>query len=594
MTWADKIFKEWGKESLKTIVENPYKLVEIRGIGFVTADKIAHKVMKQIPLEYRITACMKFVIEENTWGESNLCMPYSELKKGVVGIIAECDEELENETDAPAILKIIPVCLKNNLKLFGAIKDKSDGQVYVYLSKILDRERFIAKQIWARKEFDNKNKECLDSEINDAERNISQYNNRNITLDETQKLAIKSAFEHKITIITGGGGTGKSTICRAIFYLAQKKGLSIRMMSPTGKAAQVLSEKTGCGASTVHRSLNIKPGEDEPKNIITEDILVCDESSMNGIDIMYAIFSAMQNNLWGNIVFVGDKNQLPSVSPGNFLSDMIASGVINVVTLDRVHRQDENSYIAVLANEISKGKVIAIPKEANDIEWFNVNPDSFKDDLLNFLDSYLANGGEMDDLQIISPMKKGLCGVYRVNELIQAEMAQRNNQVDNFVQRGFSKFHVGDRVIQIVNNYDKMIFNGDMGTITEVGEKARDSSVSDRHEKFVVVNFYGEEMTYYGEDIDELHLAWGITVHKFQGSQSKNVLFIMAGEAQIMMNKELVYTAFTRAEKMLYIMGHSAMLRIAPTKSAVRKRYTNLIKFIEECKLGQKHFDVLG
>lgn len=594
MTWADKIFKTWGKDSLKIIAENPYRLVEIYGIGFVTADKIAHKVMKNIPAEYRITACMKFVLEESTWSNSNLCIPYSELKKNVVALIAQCDDELEKETDSQEVLKTIPLCLKNNLKIFAAIKDRSDGTVYVYMLKVLDREKFIASSLWRRKEFDHNKQTCSDKEIEDAEKNISSHNNRDISLDETQKNAIKSAFEHKVTIITGGGGTGKSTICRAIFYLAQKKGMSVRMMSPTGKAAQVLSEKTGCGASTIHRSLNIKPGEDEPKNRITEDIIVIDESSMSGIDTMYPILSALQENVWGNIVFVGDKNQLPSVSPGNFLADMIGCGVFNVVTLDKVHRQDENSYITILANDISKGKIVSIPKNASDIEWFNINPDSFKNDLLNFIDSYLANGGDMDDLQIISPMKKGLCGVFTINEIVQGEMAKRNDKTEDFMQRGFNKFYIGDKVIQIVNNYDKMVFNGDMGKIVEIGEKARDASVSDKHEKYVTVDFYGERMTYFGDDLDELHLAWGITVHKFQGSQSKHIVFIMAGEAQIMMSKELVYTAFTRAEKMLYIFGHQNMLRIAPTKSAIRKRYTNFTKFIDELKLGKKNFDVLG
>lgn len=594
MTWADKIFKEWGKDSLKIIAENPYRLVEIRGIGFVTADTIAHKVMDKIPVEYRTTACMKYVVEENTWSESNLCLPYSELKKGVLAIITQCDEELENETDSQEILKVIPTCLKNNLKLFGAMKDKTDNTVYVYLRRVMDRERFIAQQIWTRKEFDHNKQTCTDLELDDAQSNISVHNRQEIVLDDTQKQAIKSAFEHKLTVITGGGGTGKSTICRAIFYLAQKKGMTVRMMSPTGRAAQVLSEKTGCGASTIHRSLNLKPGDDEPKNRITEDIVIIDESSMSGIDTMYPILSAMQENVWGNIVFVGDKNQLPSVSPGNFLSDLISCGVLNVVTLDKVHRQDENSYIYLIANDIAKGKSVTIPSNASDIKWNNINPDSFKEDLLEFVDAYIDSGQDMEDLQIISPMKKGLCGVYRINEILQESMARRNNETDNFIQRGFSKFHVGDKVIQIVNNYDKMIFNGDMGLIISVGEKARDSSSNDRLEKYVVVDFYGEKMTYFGEDLDELHLAWGITVHKFQGSQCKHVVFILAGEAQIMMSKELVYTGFTRAEKMLTIFGHSAMLRIAPTKSAIRKRYTNLVKLIDECKNGKKNFDVLG
>lgn len=596
ISWADRIYKQWGKDSLSIIGENPYRLVEIYGIGFLTADKIAHKVLKNVPVENRVMACMKFVIEEQTWSESNLCMPYAELKKNIVALIIKCDDEMNRKTDSQEILKTVPKCLKNNLALFGAIKNTEDGSVFVYLKKVLDRERFIASQIWKRWNVSAPKKKqiCDDDDILDAQLSISQHNKRDITFDDAQKEAIKSAFKNRITIITGGGGTGKSTICQAIFHLAQRNGLSIRMMSPTGKAAQVLSEKTGCGASTIHRSLKLKPGDDEPKEQIMESILIVDEVSMSGIDTMYPIFSAIQQNVFGHIVFVGDKNQLPSVSPGNFLADLITSGVPNVVTLNKVHRQDETSFIPVVANDIAKGKVVPLPKNASDITWIDLNPDEFKEDILSFVERYIRDGNSMEDLQIISPRKQGLCGVFRINEILQNAMVKENKSEKDFIQRGFARFHVGDRVMQITNNYDKSVFNGDMGYVEAVGEKVRDSSTSDKSEKFVTVRFYGETVTYIGDDIDELQLAWAITVHKFQGSQAKNIVFIMAGEAQMMMSKELVYTALTRAEQHITIFGHQNMLRIAPTRSAIRKRYTNLVKFIEEAKTGRKIFEVMA
>lgn len=415
-----------------------------------------------------------------------------------------------------------------------------------------------------------------------------------IVLDEKQKEAILSAFKNPITIITGPGGSGKSLICRYICDIAKENGLSVRLMSPTGKAAQVLSDKTGCEASTIHRSLKMQPGDDEPRENIGEDICIIDEISMSGIDTMYAIMCALEDNIWGSIVLVGDKNQLPSVSPGNFLSDMIESGYIHVVALDKVHRQDEKSFIKLLANEISKGKMVDIPSDAVDIKWRNINVDTFKDDLLGFIDEYLADENyTMDDLQIISPMKKGNCGVFQINEIIQSRMSVINSSQEKLINIGFTKFYVGDRVIQTENNYDKMVFNGDMGKIVDLGEKSRDASVSDKKEKFLIVDFYGNLFTYYGKEIEEIQLAWAITVHKFQGSQSRNILFIMANEAQIMMSKELVYTAFTRAEKKLDIFGHNVMLRIAPTKSVIRKRYTNLVKLMTEEKTGQKLFTIL-
>jgi exodeoxyribonuclease V alpha subunit len=413
-------------------------------------------------------------------------------------------------------------------------------------------------------------------------------------LDESQKKAIKSCFENKITVITGAAGSGKSTICKCIFNIAQKMGLTVKMMSPTGKAAQVLSEKTGCAASTIHRALGMTPEDNEPKQKITSDILLIDEISMCGLDTMYALMAALENNIYGNIVFVGDKNQLPSVSPGNFLSDIIHSGCANVVTLDKIHRQSESSYISLLANEICKGKVADVPENATDIFWHELNVDRFYEDLNNFIDDYLSDGEKMDDLQVISPMKKGICGVYKINDVIQEKMANINGMKHTLLQKGFSKMYVGDRVIQLENNYDKMIFNGDMGKIVDLGEKILDPTVSDKRERYVVVDFYGEEKGYVGNEIDQLQLAWAITVHKFQGSQSKNIVFVMASEAQVMMSKELVYTAFTRASEQLDIFGHKNMLRIAPMKSIVKERYTNFQKLYNELNENKKVFKKLG
>ena len=590
---ADKIYKEWGKKSLQVLNENPYRLVELRGVGFVTADKAAHKILDKVPFEHRIYACVKYVLDDNLVSNSNLCMPYGELKANVVSTLTECDYSLGNRTDTNKILAQIPLCLKAHLDEITVVKNKDDNQVFVYFSTIWDKECYIASELWKRKEFDNSKNRCTASELENAERDLGLHYGRKIVLDDTQKDAIVSAFEHKITIITGGAGTGKSTICKAVCDIAKSKGMSIRLMSPTGKAAQVLAAKTDSPASTIHRSLKMVPDDELPRENITESIVVVDEISMVGIDTMYAIMTAMEDNMWGNMVLVGDKNQLPSVSPGNFLSDIIDSGCAHVVTLDKVHRQDENSYITVMANDIALGKVANIPATASDIKWTELDTNTFGSDLLGFLDRFEGEGGNLDDLQIISPMKKGLCGVYAINELLQKRMCEKNKTQDRMIQRGFSKFYVGDRVIQIANNYDKMVFNGDMGSVVDVGEKPRDAATSDKKEKFVIAEFYGEQYTYFGEDIDELHLAWACTVHKYQGSQARNIVFILANEAQIMVNKELVYTAFSRAEKMLYIYGNNGLLRMASGRSAVRKRYTNMDKMIMQLRDGQQRLIVL-
>jgi exodeoxyribonuclease V alpha subunit len=589
---ADKAYKKWGKDALKTIKENPYRLVEIRGIGFLTADLIAHQVDKNIPVDYRVTACIKYILEENLNSQSNLCIPYPVLKKNLVAVLMECDQNLGTKVDSKIYLNLVAKCLKDNLSLFVIVKDIPEDNIYIYLKDIWDKEYYIAKSIWNRKEFNHEEKTCSDEDIEKAEKSLSVFYGRKMELDDCQKEAIRTAFDHKISIITGAGGTGKSLICRCIYTIAKEKGKSIRMMSPTGKAAQVLSEKTGAQASTIHRGLQLRKDDLTPKQVINEDILLIDEISMSGLDTMYAIMKALEGNQWAHIVFVGDKNQLPSVSPGNFLSDIMESSCAHIVTLSKIHRQDENSYISFVANEISKGKVTLVPDLATDIRWRPLSPVNLHDEIIAFIDQYRVQN-KIEDLQFISPMKKGICGVYKLNEVIQKKMAEINGTEAESITIGFQKFHKGDRVIQIENNYEKMVFNGDMGTIRDLGEKVIDPSVSDKKEKFLVVEIYGEPVEYYGEELSELILAWAITVHKFQGSQSKNIVFVMAEEAQIMMSKELVYTAFTRAEKMLNIFGNEHMLRLAPTRSIVKKRYTNVKRIIDQFKSNEKILEVM-
>ena len=590
---ADKVYKQWANDAIRIVSDTPYRLVEIRGVGFIKADEIAHKICPTINDEQRVTACMRYVLEDFLNKESSLCAPYRSFKEKTIATLLACDENLSKKTNGKVYLKLMPECLKNNLNLFTLVKDLETNEGYVYLAWVWEKEYYIAKSLWDRKVFNHAAKDCTDNDIGGEEAKLEIFSGKKVKLDDSQKEAVKSSFGHKVSIITGPGGSGKSTICRCICSLAHKKGLKVRLMSPTGKAAQVLKDKTGCDASTIHRSLKMTPEETLPRADITEDILIVDEISMSGLDTMFALMAAMDDNLWGNIVFVGDKNQLPSVSPGNFLSDIIDSGCANVVTLDKIHRVDEKSFISLLANDISKGKVVEVPKGATDIRWHELRSDTFQTNLIEFVDGYLKSGHNIEDLQIISPMKKGECGVYKINSSMQQKMAMVNGTEDENIQIGFNKYHVGDRVIQLENNYDKMVFNGDMGVIVDLGEKIIDSSASDKKEQFVTVQFIEDKLTYFGTEIEQFQLAWAITVHKFQGSSSKNVIFVMANEAQIMMSKELVYTAFTRAEKQLDVFGNDGMLKMAPTRSSVRKRFTNLKRIIEEFRTNRKILKVL-
>lgn len=582
---ADHAYKIWGNEARKKIASNPYLMTRIYGINFLKADIIAHRIESNINQKFRVASCMKHCLNEDSKNNGNLCMPYQSFKSNVVNTLIECDSKIGKSSSLKYDEVVIDI-IRDYMGDFFAVKNQESKMVFIYEKRVWEMELFISQTLSERGQ-ENSEFSCSESEIINAQIDVSDFIGRDILLDEKQKEAIKSVFNNRVTIITGGGGTGKSTICRCIYSIAKSKNLCVRMMSPTGKAAKILSERTGGNATTIHRGLKIAPEDRLPKVEIVEDILMVDEISMSGIDTMYALMFAVQSNPKTNIVFIGDKNQLPSVSPGNFLSDLINSGCSNVVKLNRIHRQSEESFIAIVANKIANGVSPKIPDEAKDITWRNISPENIGEDINLLIDQYTKENN-IDDLQIISPMKKGACGVIALNEIIQKKIASINKQEKRFIEKGFSRFHIGDRVMQIKNNYNKYVFNGDMGKVFAFGEKPRNPEKSDKEEKFIGVNFSGEKKYYFSEEIDELILAWAITVHKFQGSQSKDIAIIIASEASVMMNKELVYTGFTRAEKHLYIYGNEKTYRLASTRSSIKKRFTNMENIIKDFSLKEK------
>lgn len=588
---GDKIFKIWGNDAIKIIEDNPYVLAELHGIGFQTADRIAHKILVDVPLIKRITSCGKYVLSEGTNSSGHLCLPYTEFKSQIKNTVIGCNFSLGKDLSEKEITSCVANVLKTNKEDFAVIKNNETADVFVYLRSIWKREVYVAQQLWKRLENNIDDLGVTVQDIDKAELSLAKFYGKRIQLDEFQKKAIGDVFQNRVSIITGGGGSGKSTICRCIVEIAQSKKLSIRLMSPTGKAAQVLSDKTGATAETIHKSLKLMPGNDSPGEPVTQNIVIVDEISMCGMDTMNALFQALEQNPNCHIIFVGDKNQLPSVSPGNFLSDLMSTGLCKIITLEKIHRQDEDSYISLLANSISKGQIVEIPSSAKDIVWHDLNTDNFKNQINEFLTQYLENKN-INDIQFISPMKKMTCGVFKLNEIIQERMAEENGETIPY-QRGFNKFYKKDRVIQISNNYSKDIFNGDMGVIVDFGERIPNAKENDKLQKYIDVKFGDRLVSYYDDDIDELNLAWATTVHKFQGSQSKEIAMILNREAQIMTTKEMVYTAMTRAEKMLTIFGHMSMFKLAPTKSAITIRWTNLSWFLKEAKENKSYFVVL-
>jgi exodeoxyribonuclease V alpha subunit len=600
------IFARWKMDSLKVISENPYKLTELPSFGFLKADEIAYKILKEVPKSLRVISCMQYVLDEDIRSNSNLYMPISVFRDTVINILKDGD----NKHDPLAVFdeneyrNLIGETLKRNLNIFVAVRNlhKKDingrNDIYIYKADVWKKEKFIANAIYSRcsEGLTEENTRCTDKDIDDAEKDVSRFSGREIKLDDCQKNAVRAAFDNKISVITGGGGSGKSSICRCICHLAQEKGLSLRLMSPTGKASRVLSNKTGHTAGTIHRSLKMRPGDDNPKETIMEDIIIIDEVSMVGLDTMFAIMKATERNLWGHIIFVGDPQQLPSVAPGNFLSDIINSDCVKVVKLEKIYRQDENSYIALLANDISRGKIVEIPEKASDIKWHELTSYSTWAEKLTEIVKDFIYENDIDDLQILAPMYRGTYGIDKTNEVVQELMADINGSKDDkslVLTRSFTKYYVGDRVLQTENNTEKDIFNGDMGKVTQVGRKATNAN-SDEMKDFVVVNFFGRDIMFESEEIDKLKLAWCVSVHKFQGSQSPYIMFLFSNESEIMASREILYTGMTRAEKQLDIYGHTKMFKLAPKISVIKTRFTNMNNMIIELKKNMKILAVYG
>jgi exodeoxyribonuclease V alpha subunit len=437
--------------------------------------------------------------------------------------------------------------------------------------------------------YESNNYSVVDEDMVRAETEFETWSGMPITLDDKQHEAIVSAFENKITVITGGGGTGKSTICRCIHSIAVSRGLLVQYVAPTGAAAKVLEDKVGTKASTIHRALSLIPSSNgvvkkDPDKYFTSQVLVVDEFSMVGVDTLPHLLKGILDPAMTNLVLVGDPQQLPSVSAGNFLSAIIDSGVANVVKLDRIHRQSEKSYIPQIADDMAKGRYSGIPEDAVDIVRVPASEgNAISNSILMIVKDYLMERGNLDGLQVVSPMWAGEDGVHSLTAAIQRMVAPPG--VEPLIYCGHS-FYVGDRVMQIVNNYEEDIFNGNIGIVRKAGSKT--SKSTGKEIKEVSVEFdHGRVIDYEGDSLKEIRVCWCCTIHKYQGSQVDELIMAVGMSHRNMMSRELVYTGITRAKERLYIVGEEAMLNLATKVSSIRKRYVNTAAMIRHGLSGE-------
>jgi len=560
--YATKIFKQYGDESIAVVQENPYRLAtDIFGIGFITADGIAEKLGFDKQCQVRAEAGILYILHQLA-DEGHVYFPYEPL-------VQKCGEMLEINRDL--ITQAIGTNVLANRIVLEDLNDDAtellENNKGVFLKKFHVSETGIAARL----------KRLLGApkaiRAIDAQKALAWVQERlAIRLAENQVEAIKCAARNKILVITGGPGTGKTTIINAILKIFAPLKIRIQLAAPTGRAAKRMSEATGHEARTLHRLLeySMKKGgfQKDQKHPLPCDLLIVDEASMIDTILMHHLLKAVP--LQATFILVGDIYQLPSVGAGNVLKDIILSAAIPVVALDKIFRQARESRIILNAHRINGGKMPQLKNARENSDFFFIEQEDPEQVLNTILDltgkrvpDYFGFD-PMNDIQVLTPMHRGVVGAGNLNLTLQ----NRLNPNTRGIERGNRTFRMGDKVMQIKNNYDKEVFNGDMGRIVGLEPETRE----------VIISFEGRELPYDFTDLDEVILAYAVSVHKSQGSEYPAVIIPILIQHYMLLQRNLIYTAVTRGKKLVILVGTRKALAIGIRNDKTLKRHTLLEK----------------
>ena len=528
-----RIIKRYGYNTFNAIKANPYILIDdIWGIGFTTADEIAQNIGINKQDSKRVRAGLIYTLQ--LAAQNGSCGAF------LADLLTDTEILLEVPRDA-IYLELRSEVQKGNL----AIEDQ-DGIKTVFLRYYYDLENFVADQI------SEKSQKTVPWETYNFQ-NIFEGIERssNISFSEQQRKAIKAAFTSNLTIITGGPGVGKTTIINAVLKIFLSLDLEVKLCAPTGTAAKKMGLATGYFASTIHSLLGIDPIRQEmkfnEKNPLECDLLVVDEVSMIDIELMATLLKAIGPST--AILFVGDKDQLPSIGPGNVLKDIIFSQSVEVVFLTEIYRQAQGSRIITVARHILEGNIPNLKSNPNDDFFFieTSDPQKCQDYVSLMVTERIPKKFGLDplrDIQVLAPMKNGLVGINALNDVLQAKL---NPVAGQKVLHGSRSFSRGDKVIQNRNDYDKEIFNGDIGHIFRIESENRRMEV----------DFDGRVVEYEFDDLDSLDPAFAITIHKSQGSEYPAVVIPLMLQHRIMLQRKLIYTGITRGKGLVVVIGQA-------------------------------------
>lgn len=568
---AIKIYNNYGEGTLDILKNNPYKLVEdIDGVGFFTADKIAMSLGVPQNSDYRIRAGILHVLKENSDKNGNTYMQKVALFEGVYELF-----NLPNlEERAESILQMLAI--ESYVKLL-----EIDGEEVVALSQYYKMEKVLADTLLLL------NADGAGVRMN-IDGDIELYETLNkIKMHDNQKEAVKIAINNAVSIITGGPGTGKTTIVKCILQILKSMGKRVKLMAPTGRAAKRLSESTGEDASTIHRALMLTGGEDNRFYFNTQtklnyDAIIVDEVSMVDSSLMYYLVRAIKRG--AKLILVGDKDQLMSVGAGNVLGDILESGCFATVKLTQIYRQSDDSLIIVNAHAINNGQMPKLDNKSKDF-FFEKREDnaSVLESVINMCTERIPNylGIDSSGVQVLAPMKSGVVGIDNINAKLQETLNPQSVFKPELATEKVI-YRVGDRVMQITNDYERAwekdgvigsgVFNGDIGVIKNIDLRSNE----------VVVSFEdGRIARYIKNDLNEITLSYAITIHKSQGSEFDVVVIPVVSGPPMLLTKNLLYTAVTRAKKMVVLIGTKQCVARMVNNKYETIRYTMLKHFLQ-------------
>lgn len=552
---ATRIYRHYGDDALAQIRKNPYQLaLDVRGIGFKSADVMAQKLGIPVESIERCKAGIHFLLQDLA-SDGHIYFPAEPLLEKAeenLGVPRELIVDAVNALKAEkhVVLEVLP---DNTRAIYLSHLHRHETGVAEHLDRLLCTGKLFARI--------------------DGEKSLAEFQQQfNFKLAENQQMAVLDALKGGVQVITGGPGTGKTTIIRTILRILQDHGVSVVLAAPTGRAAKRMQEVTKTPASTIHRLLQYSAQEGKyqrnPQNPIRADFLIIDESSMIDIALAHSLLRAASST--SSIIFVGDVDQLPSVGPGNFLMDMIRSGVMPVVRLNEVFRQAQSSLIVTNAHRINQGLPPSFSSgdevTRRDFYFFDAETpekvlETVRDLVRNRIPAKFGFNAR-DDIQVLSAMHRGVIGAQNLNKEMQAVL----NPGKAGVERGGVLFRTGDKVMQTSNDYDKDVYNGDIGIISSI----------DPEDQVLRVNFDGRHVTYDFQELDSLELAYCVTIHKSQGSEYKALVMPVHTTQFVMLQKNLLYTGVTRGKKLVCLVGQKRAVMMAVQNVSAEPRFSSL------------------